>query len=83
MEALGTWNIPLFISTFNNFCRYLFTFSDLLFKLCLTLKVESMTKVNLTFKMGDSHLNLWKVLKIGFIIGLLVRLPFPLNYILH
>ena len=59
---------------FNNFCRYLFTFSDLLFKLCLTLKVESMTKVSLTFKMGDSHLNPWKVLKIVFIIGLLVRL---------
>ena len=33
-----------------------------------------MAKVNLTFKMGDSHLNPWKVLKIVFIIGLLVRL---------
>ena len=42
-----------------------------------------MAKVNLTFKMGDSHLNPWKVLKIVFIIGLLVRLPFPWNHILQ
>ena len=42
-----------------------------------------MAKVNLTFKMGDSHLNLWKMLKTVFIIGLLVRLVVPLNYILH